>query len=148
MKTFEQYIREAVDFRLGGKSRKGIENETGKSFGELKIKDKVWYYKFEGLDPKNVVASGDGEVTGIETDEVKGKKYLNSDVKMNVIDKQWSFTSKSSNEWMLGITGDEIEESVYAFHNGEGPRTYYSIMSTYEITAEDAFRKIVETLDL
>jgi len=147
LKTFEQYIREAVDFRLGGKLRKGIDSEIGKSFGELKIKDKVWYYKFEGLDPKKVVASGDGEITGIEVDEVKGKKYLNLDVKMNVIDKQWSFT-KSSNEWMLGISGDEIEGSVYPFHIAEGPRTYYSIMSTYEMTAADAFRKIVEILDL
>jgi len=42
MRTFEQYIKESVDFRLGGKSSKG---DSIKSFSELKNGDVFYYYR-------------------------------------------------------------------------------------------------------
>ena len=44
MKTFEQYIREAVDFRLGGKQQKGFnQNAEGKNISELKEGDEIYF---------------------------------------------------------------------------------------------------------
>ena len=51
MKTFEQYIRESVDFRLGGNQQKGFEQTNYKSFAELKKGDKFyWFYKRNTLE--------------------------------------------------------------------------------------------------
>jgi len=41
MKTFEQYIKEAVDFRLGGSQQKGY--DKAKTFAELKEGDEFFY---------------------------------------------------------------------------------------------------------
>lgn len=42
MKSFSEYIRESVDFRLGGKRQNGFEQNNAKSFAELKKGD-VFY---------------------------------------------------------------------------------------------------------
>ena len=44
MKTFSEYIREAVDFRLGGKQQKGFDQTKVKTFRELVEGDKFYYW--------------------------------------------------------------------------------------------------------
>jgi len=52
MKSFEEYIREAVYFRLGGKGDKG--EDLYKTFRELEEGDKIYLYKFHDFNIKSM----------------------------------------------------------------------------------------------
>jgi len=60
MKTFEEYIREAVDFRLGGKSKKGessiFNEEEAKTFEELEKGDIIYHWIFSKYSYANLKA--------------------------------------------------------------------------------------------
>ena len=45
MKSFEEFVEESLNFRLGGSSNKGAAVE--KKFSELEVGDKMYYFCFE-----------------------------------------------------------------------------------------------------
>jgi hypothetical protein len=45
MRTFEQYLKEAVDFRLGGKQQKGFDQK--KTFADLEEGDAFYYAVYD-----------------------------------------------------------------------------------------------------
>ena len=47
MKTFKQYIEEAVDFRLGGNKKKGFDQSKVKSFRDLEKGDVIYEFDSE-----------------------------------------------------------------------------------------------------
>ena len=47
MKTFSEYISEAVDFRLGGSKNKGDNAELNKTFEELEKGDVIYLWNFD-----------------------------------------------------------------------------------------------------
>ena len=87
MKSFSEYIREAVDFRLGGKARKGIQQysyfpKDGKELSELMkklIKERGEDGDFNDIDTSNVtdmsemfwyVEKFNGDISGWDTSSV------------------------------------------------------------------------------
>jgi len=44
MRTFKQYIREAVDFRLGGDQKKGFEQNIANSLNDIEVGDILYFY--------------------------------------------------------------------------------------------------------
>lgn len=45
MKSFEEFVEESLNFRLGGSANKGATAE--KNFSELEVGDKIYYFYFE-----------------------------------------------------------------------------------------------------
>lgn len=132
MKTFEQFIKEAVDFRLGGKANKG--EEWHKSFEDLEKGDKVYFYG--GVEPsKKIIAFEDVfEVSKILSKDPlkfigKWSKNINihtfslkrnTDKPMHVLDdtmvrgevcRVWT-TFEMSKEELFDLVSEQVEESV------------------------------------
>ena len=56
MRTFEQYIDEAYNFRLGGSQQKGFNQEESKTFEELEDGDVLYVYGSNWPAPRRVSA--------------------------------------------------------------------------------------------
>jgi hypothetical protein len=54
MRTFEQYIKEAVDFRLGGSANKG---DVLNQFDDLEPGDKLYMYEFDDTLSKIILVN-------------------------------------------------------------------------------------------
>lgn len=97
MRTFEQYIEESVDFRLGGSNSKGV--AAPKTFEELEKGDYLYYWNFADSGSKLTLRLGFGcRITYINKSswhnitikyvaEEGNEKYLDSDT-LYVYDKK------------------------------------------------------------
>ena len=132
MKTFEEYIKEAVDFRLGGSANKGV--ELHKSFEELEKGDKVYFYG--GVEPsKKIIAFEDVfEVSKILSNKplkFAGKWSKNIDID--------TFSLKHNTDKSMNILDDTMTR-------GEVCRVW----TTFEMSKEELFdlvSKLGESVD-
>ena len=85
MRTFEQYIRESYDFRLGGKKRRGFE---GCSFSQLEVGDKFYFKYFddgewkgerelivEAISQAKTTGKKPGSISFSKVDDVNAERY-------------------------------------------------------------------------
>jgi len=79
MRTFEQYIREAVDFRLGGKDGKG--EAALKSFRDLE-RDDIIYYWYISLQKNAVVMHEERHFVGFATNNKVIKTWVDRNGKI------------------------------------------------------------------
>ncbi len=109
MKTFDQYIRETVDFRLGGSANKG---DNLNRFDDLEPGDKFYMYEFDNnLSKTNLV----NEYTVTSSLEYVNGKFR---IRMQNVDK------KNCN---AHIDKDHINDSINV---SKGIFCYY-VYSTY-----------------
>ena len=81
MRLFSDYMKEAVDFRLGGKKKKGMDD--GASLDSLEKGDKVWMYQYYS---SSVIHELEMEVETIDREKMlielysnaKGSRYVGS----------------------------------------------------------------------
>lgn len=122
MKTFSDYIKEAIDFRLGGKANKGLKyNYFPKDDEEL----------IELIEKLIKERGGDGDFNDIDTSKVtamynmfNGLVNFNGDISgwdtSNVTNMSWMFTdAKSFNQdisgWDTGNVTDMYMMFYYAY---------------------------------
>ena len=102
MKTFEQYIREAVDFRLGGKSKRGFEDNY-RPMRTVKKGDTFYYWYINiGVDVDN------------PDDPSQYKKFKRTEEVTKAI------LSKEPNGWegLHVETKEKSEDDTYVLKNG------------------------------
>ena len=124
MKTFEEYIKEAVDFRLGGKANKGV--AAPKTFEELERGNYLYYWNFADSGSKLTLRLGfECRITSIDKNsfnitikyaaEEGNEKYLDSDT-------LYVHNKKRNNSMVLLSDFDDVNA--------------VEIMTTYEDTPE------------
>ena len=133
MKTFEKYIREAVDFRLGGSANKGV--ELHKSFEELEKGDKVYFYG--GVEPSKKIISFEDvfEVSKILSEDPL--KFAGKWSKRNI--DIGTFSLKHNTDKSINILDDTMTR-------GEVCRVW----TTFEMSKEELFdlvSKLGESVD-
>ena len=123
MKTFEQYIREAVDFRLGGSANKG---KATKSFKDLEGGDYVYFYEIDRRK-RSASKTVEGRIKRVkfETIEKENIKILNIFYINNLEKGPESYTF---------ISEENFEKDMYAFEW----QSMYAIWSTFDMTEEEA----------
>ncbi len=83
MKTFSEFLKESVDFRLGGSQNKGDNVELIKTFEELKRGDVIYLWNFdenndiELKEPRTIISTQKTKYT-FELEV----KYPNGDIKI------------------------------------------------------------------
>jgi len=75
MRTFEQYLREAVDFRLGGSSNKG--DAAKKSFKDLEKGDSIFIYIYKTKNRKPYIDIIDEKIVSASVLNSSGELFLN-----------------------------------------------------------------------
>jgi len=123
MKTFKQYIEEAVDFRLGGKADKGV--AAPKSFGELEKGDKIYLYKFENFNVKSYRSDV------FEYREKEAHTFNHS----HFMHGRW----ESGGQPVISILDKDLEKD-YFVEFIRGGNVFTRVYSTFEMTAEEALR--------
>lgn len=114
MKTFEQYIKETADFRLGGSQKRGFNQKGFKTFDKLEEGDK--FYVWISNDEKEVLEmtfsstyddSGDKNYITLETSEDEPFQINRNDFESSV-----SYGKSKENNWCVATTFDELQETV------------------------------------
>ena len=114
MKTFEQYIKETADFRLGGSQRRGFNQKGFKTFDKLEEGDK--FYVWVSNDEKEVLEmtfsstyddSSDQNHITLETSEDEPFLINRDDFESSV-----SYGELKGNNWCVATTFDELQETV------------------------------------
>jgi len=127
MKTFEEYIREAVDFRLGGKANKG--EEWHKTFEELEKGDHVYFYRFKNheLDYSDILT----------VDKVEKVQEL----KRVYIPGFWEY---GETKGFVELYDDKLDEDfqIRSFDN-----TFCALYTTYELDKESAIKLYNDNLN-
>ena len=123
MKSFEQYIRESVDFRLGGKANKGSSQKT---FNELEVGDTYYFWKFE--HNFNLVDKDERNVTSVTGEEAA-----------NVI----HFESMGEGKAMNRFEHKYADDDTMLIMSG----TRFYLYATYDMTDEEVVKKIKEKRD-
>ena len=123
MKSFEEYIEEAVDFRLGGKADKGI--AAPKTFGELEKGDKIYLYRFENFNIKSY---------RLDVFEFR-EREANTSNHSHFMHGRW----ESGRQSVISIFDKNLEKDyLVAFIRGND--VFSRVYSTFEMTAEEALR--------
>ena len=119
MKTFEQYIREAVDFRLGGSENKGDEVEP--VFKDLRNGDKLYFHEWKMSNQGDAKFDYTYEVV---VDEVKREK-----------DGMYHITGAGF--VINNLSEEQIEMSYYAYMTYSWRGTYLNAVSTMQYDKEE-----------
>jgi len=115
MKTFEQYIKEIADFRLGGSQKKGFNQNKFKTFDKLEEGDKFYVWGV-GNDEKEVL-----EMTFSSTyDDPSDQNYITLEtsedepflINKNDFESSFSYGKLKENKWCVATTFDELQETV------------------------------------
>lgn len=112
MKTFAEYIEEAVDFRLGGKANKGDEVEP--VFKDLRNGDKLYFHEWEMS--KQGFAKFDA-IYEVVVDEVKREK-----------DGMYHITGKGFD--IKNLSEEQMEMTYYAYTTVSWRGTHLNAVST------------------
>jgi len=114
MKTFEQYIKETADFRLGGSQKKGFNKNKFKTFDKLEEGDK--FYVWVSNDEKEVL-----EMTfSLTYDDPNVKNYITLEtsedepflINRDDFESSFSYGELKGNNWCVATTFDELQETV------------------------------------
>jgi len=109
MRTFEQYIREGVDFRLGGSANKG---DVLNQFDDLEPGDKLYMYEFDDTLSKIILVN--------EYTVISSPKYDNGRFRIRM-------QNVNMKDCTAGIDKNHINDSIDV---SKGNFTYYAY-STY-----------------
>jgi len=132
MRTFEQYIREAVDFRLGGSAKKG---DDIKRFADLEEGDKFYRYsvnvEYYSYSKKRDVVKVEGPEERTVFDVEKRQGY-------NTIKYEKDVTS------FINISDKDLESNFSAQFGGTHAR-WANFYATYEMPNEEV-KEICENI--
>ena len=131
MKSFEEYIREAVYFRLGGKGDKG--EDLYKTFRELEEGDKIYLYKFHDFNIKSmssyVFMFDSLSIKDADYDLIRGRLKTSANAQI------------SSNAQNINILKSNVDKEYfvcffeYKIRRWKHVSSY--VYSTYEMTEEE-----------
>jgi len=120
MKSFEQYIREAVDFRLGGSTNRG---DVSKPFNELEKGDKIYFYKFDGFDIESFCS---------DTFTFDKLPFINSDY------ASLQYSTKSGDKFWFKVPMSDIEKDCTVNFSEFNKHMRSYVFSTYKMTTKEA----------
>jgi len=127
MRTFEQYVREAVDFRLGGSKNKG---NLVKTFRELEKGDEIYFYNVD-----------------LNKSECKKFKYTfdhygSPSWQSKNSTETYMFFSRTSGDTELDSIGMSKERMACSIEVSIVASNYYKIFSTVDLTEEEVIEKV------
>ena len=123
MRTFEQYIKEAIDFRLGGSSNKG--DAAKKSFKDLENGDSIFIYIYKTKNRKSYIDIIDEKIVSKSVMNSSGELFL------RVEDVKDSYNSST-----YLIERFAVDKPEYKYTTGIIFMTYYD---------EDAALRFIES---
>ena len=135
MKTFSEYIREAVDFRLGGSQNKG---DGIKSFASLLHEDNYWSYKITLNKTLNKISTCEINKFVLE----KTSQMIMSS-KKKTIELQGRKGKKGKRYSLIStfIPEEYEDKNIYVHIDMQNERDVY-IASTYELSDNEIVQEL------
>lgn len=127
MRTFEQYLKEAYNFRLGGKANKG---NLVKTFKELEKGDEIYFYNVD----LNKSECKKFKYTFDHYGQHSWQSMSNTSIYM--------FFSRTSGDTELDSIGMTKERMSCSIEVSNVASNYYKIFSTVDLTEEEVIEKV------
>lgn len=135
MRTFEEYIKESINFRLGGKAKSGYNQSSGTSttFDELKPGDRIYIMLYE---PSGNIEWVNKSITTFEIERV--------DINGNNLRFQGHYVDSFNNQSSVCLVNDGVSKNFIAYRMKYSGSPTLRIVSVEEMTPEEGLERFFQ----